>query len=127
MKIRQTHILIGLIVVLVCATLLLLSFIRARGVADEVTLPLQDEWYYYDTLFTPWHPAGGGPAWSVRYDAIHRMVIGPICVDVGLFGNVQRTNPPELREQITKQEEAASNQALHGSTESRASASSSAP
>ncbi len=108
MKIRLTHVLVAITVILLTTTLMLVSFIRARSAADGIMLPILDEWNYYRAKFYPVmlrHDLTthvDGPSWWIFYDARNAMVSGPLAVKVDLFGNVIGTNPSNLRDKIAE-------------------------
>ena len=102
MTTRRKYCLMAIVIVLSAAAFLFGSYIRARSVAHSVMLPILNDWGYYETRFIPWDYSGQsiGPIWCVRYDAIERLVLQPLDVEVSLIGKVIRTNPRNLQEEI---------------------------
>ena len=63
--------------------------------------PMLEGWGYYATDFLPFgHPGHLGPSWRISYDIKEGMVVGPISIQISLFGKVIATNPLDLRERL---------------------------
>jgi hypothetical protein len=104
MKTIKIHILVVFIfvVLLIFSALLFLSHRKALSIANEIMKPMLTDWAYYDTDFLPIGFLGekDGPSWLILYDAEEAMVVGPISIQVSLFGKVIGTNPLDLRERM---------------------------
>ena len=89
------------ILILIIGILMYLSHRKALKVANETMGPMLAGWGYYATDFLPFGRLGHlGPSWWISYDAKEGMVVGPISIQVSLFGKVIATNPLDLMERL---------------------------
>lgn len=119
-RITQRLIINTFISISIAAILIFFSHRKALKVSNEIMEPMLTDWAYYDTDFLPigFVEQKDGTSWWISYDAKEVMVVGPISIQVSLFGKVIRTNPLDLRERIIpvikeKQKESLANQAVH--------------